>query len=186
VLTNAGVNCPTGRARVLVRGLAESIDASASRLKAIAADRAEIIATTIQATCRHAGKPPAASMAPQSAKGRAKIECSHLIISSVTQRFRKIPTHNCKAVRKWSAGRPRPAKQMLQAHAFETPSSIKLFIVKLIHQPVNRPSHQRHKPATFKNLNLNMSANFADQLQFLTRGRTNRQNHPSALPQLDK
>src|SRR5580698_3248056 len=92
VLTNAGVNCPTGKARVAVRGLAASIEASASRLKAIAADRAETIATTIQASCRQAGNPPAASMAPQSANGSAKIECSHLIISSVTLRFRRNAT----------------------------------------------------------------------------------------------
>src|SRR5208337_1272648 len=92
VLTNAGVNCPTGKARVAVRGLAASIEASARRSKAIAADRAETMATTIQASCRHAGNPPAASIAPQSANGSAKIECSHLIISSVTLRFRRNAT----------------------------------------------------------------------------------------------
>jgi hypothetical protein len=75
-----------------VRGLAASIEVSASRLNAIAAERAETMATTIQAIGRHAGKPPAASMAPQNANGSAKIECSHLIISSVIFRFRKKPT----------------------------------------------------------------------------------------------
>ena len=92
VLTNAGVNCPTGRARVAVRGLAASIEASARRLNAMAAERAETMATTIHPSCRHAGKPPAASMAPQSANGSAKIECSHLIISSVIFRFPRRPT----------------------------------------------------------------------------------------------
>src|ERR1019366_5350593 len=109
-LTNDSVNCPTGRARVAVRGLAASIEASARRLKAIAAERAETIATTIHPSCRHAGRPPAASMAPQSANGSAKIECSHLIISSVIFRFRRKPTRHCKAVvsDQWRAGRPRP------------------------------------------------------------------------------
>src|ERR1700691_4639603 len=92
VLTNDGVNRPIGNARVAVRGLAASIEASARRLKAIAAERAETMATMIQASCRHSGKPPAASMAPQSAKGSAKMECSHLIISSVIFRFRRKAT----------------------------------------------------------------------------------------------
>ena len=87
VLTNAGVNCPTGSARVAVRGLSASIEASASRLKAIAAERAETMATIIHAKARQAGIPPAASIAPQSANGSAKIECSHLIISRVIFRF---------------------------------------------------------------------------------------------------
>ena len=63
----------------------------------MAAERAETMATTIHASCRHAGRPPAASMAPQSAKGSAKIECSHLIISSVIFRFRRKGTGYCKA-----------------------------------------------------------------------------------------
>src|ERR1035437_1824667 len=73
-LTNDGVNSPTGRARAAVRGLEASSEASARRLKAMAAERAETMATTIHASCRHAGRPPAASMAPQSANGSAKIE----------------------------------------------------------------------------------------------------------------
>ena len=48
VATNAGVSWPAGRARVLVRGLAASIAASARRLKAIAAERAATMATMIQ------------------------------------------------------------------------------------------------------------------------------------------
>jgi len=61
-------------------------------LKAIAAERAETMATTIQTSGRQDGTPPAANIAPQSAKGSAKIECSHLIISRVILRFRKTPT----------------------------------------------------------------------------------------------
>jgi len=90
--TKAGVRCPAGRARVRVRGLAASMEASASRLKAIAAERAATIATTIQSNWCAVGKPPAASMAPQRAKGSAKMECSHLIISSVTRRLWKTGT----------------------------------------------------------------------------------------------
>ena len=41
--------------------------------------------TTIQKSLLHGGNPPAASMAPQSANGSAKIECSHLIISRVVR-----------------------------------------------------------------------------------------------------
>ena len=49
-VTNGGVNNPAGRARIAVRGLAASIEASASRLKAIAAERAETMATMIHAS----------------------------------------------------------------------------------------------------------------------------------------
>src|SRR5258708_11587643 len=81
--TNFIESAPAGIARVAVRGLAASIWASASRLKAMAADRAETMHTTIQINSRPEGTPPAASMAPHRAKGRAKMECSHLIISRV-------------------------------------------------------------------------------------------------------
>src|SRR5262245_2753049 len=43
------------------------------------------MATTIHNNCHGDGHPPAASMAPQSANGSAKTECSHLIISSETR-----------------------------------------------------------------------------------------------------
>ncbi len=46
----------------------------------------------IQKTLRPSGHPAAASIAPASAKGRAKMECSHLIISSV------VPTLRSKAM----------------------------------------------------------------------------------------
>src|SRR5258706_13081653 len=55
------------------------------RLMVIAAERAETMATTIQRIWRHVGQPcevkRAARRAPVSAKGRAKMECSNLIIS---------------------------------------------------------------------------------------------------------
>src|SRR5436305_9965086 len=80
---------PAGMARVAVRGLAASIWASARRLKAMAAERAETMHRTIQPSCAAVGMPPAASMAPHRAKGRAKMECSHLIISNVVPMFFK-------------------------------------------------------------------------------------------------
>src|SRR5256885_12939355 len=55
------------------------------RLMVMAAERAETMATTIQRIWRHEGQPcevnRAASSAPVSAKGSAKMECSNLIIS---------------------------------------------------------------------------------------------------------
>src|SRR6476646_158024 len=74
---------PAGMARMAVRGLAASILASAMRLKAMAAERAETMHSTIQPSLAAVGIPPAASMAAQRANGSAKMECSHLIISSV-------------------------------------------------------------------------------------------------------
>ena len=88
LVTNVGDRVPAGSARVWVRGLAASMEASATRLNAMAAERAEIMATMIHASCRMVGRPPAASIAPHRANGRAKMECSHLIISSVTRRLR--------------------------------------------------------------------------------------------------
>jgi hypothetical protein len=46
-MTKAGVREPAGRARVWVRGLAASIPASATRLNAMAAERAETMAMMI-------------------------------------------------------------------------------------------------------------------------------------------
>ena len=66
------VRCPAGKARVLVRGFAASMDASAHRLNAIAADRAAIMATTIHKSWREEGNPPAASIAPQRANGQCE------------------------------------------------------------------------------------------------------------------
>src|SRR5215470_15253874 len=80
---------PAGIARVAVRGFAASICASARRLKAMAADRADTMHNTIQPSCAAWGKPPAASMAPHRAKGSANTECSHLIISRVLAMLRK-------------------------------------------------------------------------------------------------
>src|SRR5579871_733461 len=83
---------PAGNARVRVRGLAASMEASARRLKAIAAERAATIATIIQINVRPLGQPFAANMAALKAKGSTKIECSHLIISRVIRRLRKTVT----------------------------------------------------------------------------------------------
>jgi hypothetical protein len=74
-------------ARMAVRGLAASIRASATRLNAMAAERAETMHKTIHPSLAAVGIPPAASMAEQSANGSAKMECSHLIISSVVLMF---------------------------------------------------------------------------------------------------
>src|SRR5215472_13413738 len=83
IAANFCESAPAGMARMAVRGLAASIRASATRLKAMAAERAETMHRTIQPSLAAVGIPPAASIAAQSANGRAKIECSHLIISSV-------------------------------------------------------------------------------------------------------
>jgi hypothetical protein len=79
---------PAGIARNAVRGFAASRSASAQRLKAIAAERAVTMQTMIQTSCIGRGQPSAASTAPVKAKGSAKTECSHLIISSVVPRLR--------------------------------------------------------------------------------------------------
>ena len=47
VATKVAERCPAGRARVLVRGFAASMEASARRLKAMAAERAASMAITI-------------------------------------------------------------------------------------------------------------------------------------------
>src|SRR5437588_4067771 len=82
-------------ARVAVRGLAASIWASARRLKAMAAERAETMQRTIQPSLAAVGIPPAASMAPHRANGSAKTECSHLIISSVVLMLASRDTGYC-------------------------------------------------------------------------------------------
>src|ERR1700756_2415820 len=83
IMANFCESAPAGMARMAVRGFAASIRASATRLKAMAAERAETMHRTIQPSLAAVGIPPAASMAAQSANGSAKMECSHLIISSV-------------------------------------------------------------------------------------------------------
>ena len=92
VATNAGLSAPLGSARVWVRGLEASIEASARRLNAMAAERAATIATMIQANVCPLGQPWAASIAPERANGSTKTECSHLIISRVTRRLWRIGT----------------------------------------------------------------------------------------------
>src|ERR1035441_9219636 len=88
---NPRESIPAGRWRILVRGFLPSIGASTSRLNAMAAERAPIMATTIQASFPPIPAdwyPPSRnpSSAPVSAKGRAKTECSNLIMSSVRRR----------------------------------------------------------------------------------------------------
>ena len=78
-------------ARLLVRGLAASRSASAQRLKAMAQERAVTMATRIQTRVRQLGRPWAASSVAVSANGSAKMECSHLIISSVVFVFASKP-----------------------------------------------------------------------------------------------
>ena len=67
-LTNDGVNKPAGSARIGVRGFAASIEASASRLKAIAAERAETMATMIHASWWPGGQTPARQHRPAERK----------------------------------------------------------------------------------------------------------------------
>jgi hypothetical protein len=57
-------------------------------LKAIAAVRAVTMQAIIQKSLPALGQPCAASIAPVNANGSAKMECSHLIISSVSPTFR--------------------------------------------------------------------------------------------------
>ena len=83
---------PAGKCRPLVRGLRASISASSTRLNAIATDLAATIATMIQTSFQSKpsrGNPDSrqASNAPVNANGNAKIECSNLIISSVSKSF---------------------------------------------------------------------------------------------------
>jgi hypothetical protein len=61
-------------------------------LKLIAAARAETSPTAIHSNCRPLGMPRAASTAPVKPKGRVRMECSHLIISSVVPRLRSMAT----------------------------------------------------------------------------------------------
>src|SRR5579859_1226107 len=76
---------PVASARILVRGFSLSKRRSAMRLMVMAAERAETMATTIQRIWRKVGQPcevkRAARSAPVRAKGKAKMECSNLIIS---------------------------------------------------------------------------------------------------------
>jgi hypothetical protein len=51
----------------------------------MAEERAPTIATRIHPSVRHAGRPSAANSTAVRANGSAKIECSHLIISSVAR-----------------------------------------------------------------------------------------------------
>src|SRR5580704_13012125 len=80
------------------------------RLMVMAAERAPTMATIIQRICRQVGRPPptrAASSAPTNAKGRAKMECSNLIISrTVCTRLLVIAIY-AQLLNRQSAFRPR-------------------------------------------------------------------------------
>src|SRR5258706_94894 len=88
--TNPAERAAAGIARILVRGFLASYSLSATRLKAIAVERAPIIAKVIHNTCAPLGMPFAASTAPRKANGSAKSVCSILIISSVVPMLRTI------------------------------------------------------------------------------------------------
>ena len=85
----------------------------------MAADRAATMATTIHATVRQPGSPPAASSIAVSANGSAKIECSHLIISSVVRILLRIPAigGNLYSNRAGEAGRPARAPSFSASYA---------------------------------------------------------------------
>ena len=99
----------------------------------MAAERAATMATMIHSSLP-AGKPFAASMAPHKAKGSAKTECSHLIISRVTANSAAKPPQNCKAQ---CVGRTLPSTSLTAVSVRPTCSS---------RIPA---ADQRHKPAAF-------------------------------------
>ena len=101
--TNGRDSLPAGSARVLVRGLAASISASASRLNAMAAERAATRATQIQNNVQAEGMPRAASTAPVSPNGSVRNECSHLIISRVVPMLRRRASCDSKGANLGSA-----------------------------------------------------------------------------------
>src|ERR1041385_834782 len=80
-------NRPDGKARLALRAFRASYSRSATRLKALAVERAETMAAVIQISGRNEGTPAAASTAPRNANGNAKSVCSILIISSVRRVF---------------------------------------------------------------------------------------------------
>src|SRR5579864_7414078 len=70
----------------------------------MAAERALTIATMIHESCHDVGHPPAASIAPQSANGNAKIECSHLIISSDVRMLWRVDINIHLITKTWRHG----------------------------------------------------------------------------------
>ena len=72
---------PFANARSDVRGLSRSISASTSLLAAIANVRKVTIATITHPNFIQSGHPPATMKAAATANGKAKIECSNLIVS---------------------------------------------------------------------------------------------------------
>src|ERR1035437_391211 len=86
-LTKDLLNLPDGSARTRVRGLAASMLASTSRLKAMAAERAATNATMIQIDVCRLGMPRAASTAPVKPNGSVSTEGPHLIIDRKSTRL---------------------------------------------------------------------------------------------------
>ena len=72
---------PVAKARSAVRGLRRSIAASSSRFAAIANVRNVTIATITHPNSIQFGQPSATMNAAATANGKAKIECSNLMVS---------------------------------------------------------------------------------------------------------
>src|SRR5579875_1203492 len=139
--TKLRVSSPAGSARFAVRGLAASNSASTRRLNAIAADRALTMQTIIHASTRAGGHPPAASTAPVSANGRAKIECSHLIISSVMRVLRSafsIRPHYRRPMR--SLSEPKAAAGMNS----EAMPAVELLMLRSLTGHLEVVDHRKH------------------------------------------
>jgi hypothetical protein len=86
-ITNLFVSSPAGSAQFFVQVFSASNLESATRLNAIAQERAEIIATKIQKRVLHDGIPFAATSALRIANGKAKTECSILIMRKTIRSF---------------------------------------------------------------------------------------------------
>src|SRR5258708_9915117 len=124
---------PVARARAAsascaVRGFALSKRTSAMRLTVMAALRAATMATMIQRNCFQVGQPwvvkRAASRAPVSANGKAKTECSNLIISRmVRRRFIDEPKQRILTQRTQSSQRRRILFEHTQPIDFATGES---------------------------------------------------------------
>ncbi len=126
------------------------------RLNAMAAERAETMHSTIQPSWDARGMPPAASMAPHKANGSAKIECSHLIISSVILMFEKIGTGHSKSAAdgRRSCCKPLLPDQRHKAAAFEQTdgNGPVLLFVRHLQGLLMGISHGDHQPSRGRQL----------------------------------
>src|SRR5882762_2538720 len=121
-------SAPVASARWAVRGFALSKRTSAMRLTVMAALRAATMATMIQSNCFQVGQPwvlkRAASRAPVRANGKAKTECSNLIISRmVRRRFIGEPKQRILTQRSESSRRRRILFEQTQPINFATGAS---------------------------------------------------------------